>query len=365
MRTQGSILALIFYAISGLGLGCGDDVEPGLRVSWTYDAQFTVAEPAAGPEDRVIVMLSEKSDQGMGRLVTLDAITGLALEGPFDVVTLTDHAPRVRGTEIFAVSKIGKIEKYNLIGESLGSFPDQHMGVTSPISFAPDGSIRIASTNGKLYSFDPADGNLNFEATIDQGVDSPLAIGDDSSTYLASPLGRVEGVDANGAKKFTVSTGALASGASVSADGVYVGHASGVDKFDLTGSKVFSHQRGANVLGTRISASGDILTWGQDGVFEVLSSSGDTKLRYRTRPESEPNPPTIPIGPASVDAKHYLVADDQGEVYLVNNEGAQLASLTLEGVPRAKSNIIMSEKGTAVVSVGSKIIGLRVILPSE
>jgi len=356
------MLSFLFLSSAFL-CACDGDIEPSLRIAWTYDAPNTVAEPAAGPEDRVIIMLSEKSASGLGQLLTLDALTGLVLEGPFEIATLTDHPPRVRGTDIYAVGKIGKIEKHNLSGQSLGSFPATHLGVTSPIAFGDDGILRIASTTGQLYGFNPSDGSQTFKTLIDEGVDSPLAIHSDGTTYLASPLGRVEAVGADGSKGFAVSTGSLASGTSVDSTGIVVGHSVGIDKFDREGKKLFSHHRAANVLGTRIRANGDILAWGQDGVLELLSSDGDKLMRFRTGPESENNPPTISVGPAEVNAEHLVVADDNGTAYLLRTDGTQLASLKLPSAPRAKSNLIVTEKGTIVLSTGNSVIGLQSVTP--
>lgn len=350
------------FAFSFAGCG-GDEPEPSLRLAWTYQAAQVVAAPAAGPEDRIVIMLSEKTDTGMGQLLTLDAATGLVLEGPYEVATLTDHAPFVRGTDIYAVGKIGKIERHNLLGESLASFPATHLGVTSPIAFGDDGLLRIASTNGQLYGFDPSDGREVFKTTIDEGVDSPLAVHSDGTTYLASPLGRVESVKADGRKGFAISTGALASGASVDDSGVVVGHAAGIDKFDHDGKKLFGHLRAAKVIGTRIRSNGDILAWGQDGVLESLSSTGETNFRFRTAPESDNDPPTISVGPAEINSDHIVVADDLGKAHLLDKRGQPLASMDLPGIPRAKSNLIVSEKGTVVFCSKNLVIGLTVVTP--
>ena len=310
-------------------------------------------------------MLSEQSANGSGQLVTLDGNLGDVVEGPFDVPTLTEQAPVFLGPNILAVSKVGKIDKYNLAGQSLGSFPMTPIGNTGPIGLDGSRSIRVASSAGTFYGFDPETGEQQFQVPVDEAIDSPMAIDNEGTTFLASPLGRLEGIDRSGQKTLTVATGALASGATLANETIAVGHASGVDVFSRDGTIVFTQPRSSAVIGTAALSNGNIVAWGQDGLVEVLSSDGTVVTKFRTRPETELNPPTLSVAPAALDNDHLLIVDDLGEVYLIDSAGNTLAAYQLDAPPRAKSRINLSEKGTLLISTSSNVYGLRVTLPSD
>ncbi|MEE2904745.1 MAG: hypothetical protein VYC39_20620 [Myxococcota bacterium] len=346
--------------------GCGEPEPASIRLAWTYEGGARIAEAIAGPEDRIVVMLSEQSQNSSGQLVTLDGNLGDTVEGPFDVPTLTEQAPVFLGANIFSVSKVGKIDKYNLAGQGLGSFPMTPVGNTGPIGLDGDRAIRVSSSTGILYSFNPETGEQQFQAQVDEAIDSPMAINNDGTTFLASPLGRLEAIDRTGQKILTAATtGALASGVTLANESIAVGHSSGVDVFSPNGTLRFTHPRSSAVIGTKALPNGHIAAWGQDGILDVLESSGNLVTRFRTGPDNELNPPTLSVSPAALDNEHLLLVDDLGKVSLIDAGGNTLASYSLDSPPRAKSRIHQSEKGTIVISTPSRVYGLRITLPSN
>jgi len=310
-------------------------------------------------------MLSEQSQNGSGQFVTLDGNLGDTVEGPFDVPTLTEQAPVFLGADIFSVSKVGKIDKYNLAGQGLGSFPMTPVGNTGPIGLDGDRAIRVASSTGMLYSFNPETGEQQFQVPVDEAINAPMAVNSDGTTFLASPLGRLEAIDRTGQKILTKSTGALASGVTLTNDSIAVGHSSGIDVFSQDGTLQFTHPRSSAVIGTKALPNGHIAAWGQDGIIEVLENNGNVVTTFRTSPDNELNPPTLSVAPAALDNDHLLVVDDLGKVSLIDSGGNTLASYMLDSPPRAKSRIHRSEKGTLLISTLSCVYGLRVNLPSN
>ncbi len=320
---------------------------------WTHTAPAATAPAVGGPEGRVVVALSEDGPSG-GRLVTLEQANGLSVEGPFDGVALTDRPPLMVGARVYLVSKIGRVEGLDLAGQPLFSAPAAPLGLTSPLAAAPDGSLRVVSTNGSLVALDGATGAERWRASVDVGVDSPLAVGAAGTTVVATSGGRVEGFDSGGPKVVDGRTGALASGPSVTADGgVVVGDADGVRSFDANGNERFDHPRAARVVGTRVLADGSVLAWGDDGLLERLDATGGTLMRYRTRPAGDANPPPIRANPVVLDEGRFGVVDESGRAHLIGPDGAALATLDLGAAPR--SAIGVSDNGLALVSSGAEI----------
>ena len=223
--------------------GCGEPEPASIRLAWSHQEPSRIAEAIAGPEDRVLIMLAEQAPTGSGMMVTLDGNLGDVVEGPFDVPTLTEQAPIFVGANIFAVSKVGKIEKYNLAGQNLSSFPMLPIGSTGPIGLDGSDSVRLASSVGTLYSFDLETGEQLFQTPVDEAIDSPIAIASDGTSFVASPLGRLEAIDRSGQKTLSAATGSLASGTTLVGDKIVIGHSNGVDIFSRDGTQILMDTR--------------------------------------------------------------------------------------------------------------------------
>ena len=170
-----------------------------------------------------------------------------------------------------------------------------------------------------LYSFNPENGEQQFQVPVDEAIDSPMAINSDGTTFLASPLGRLEAIDRAGQKVLTAATtSALASGVTLTNDSIAVGHSSGVDVFSSNGTLQFTHPRSSAVIGTKALPNGHIAAWGQDGILEIIESNGNVVTTFRTSPDNELNPPTLSVAPAALDNDHVLVVDDLGKVSLID-----------------------------------------------
>ena len=300
-----------------------------------------------------MVGIGEARPSGGGEVITIEAGNGRPVEGPFPAA-LTDQPPLMIGTTIYVITKIGKVTAYDLTGAEQFTVPmSGNLGRTTPLAVAPDGSLRIASTTGRLLALDSASGDTRFDATIEQGVDSPLAVADDGTTYVATSLGRLEGVDASGNKSFDVVTGPLASGPSASADGVVVGDSNGVLAYDRAGDQRFEHPRGARVIGTQAQANGETLAWGEDGVVELLDRAGDPIMSYRT---AATNPPPVKANPVVLPSGDIAIIDDSGMGHLVDRGGQALATRDFGTSPAP--TLALASNGLVIATFGSDVIGI-------
>lgn len=285
---------------------CGDDAQVSIARRWTYTDTVALAAPGTGTDRRVVV--ARKT--GPGQLQTLDAITGRNVEGPFDILP-TPHAPVMVAAEIFIVGQVsGRVAGLNLAGE-LVDLADLSLGGTAPMVAAPDGGLRIASNRGMLHII-----GLNrqtpLEAPLPGVSDTPPAVDSTGVTFVATDIGRVVGINASGSSVFDATVPAPASGVSVRDQLIAVGSLNAVHVFDRGGQLVFEHSRGARVVGTRFTENGDILAWGEDGVLDRLSPSGELRFSLKVGPPIYTPVLEMPDG-------HLAVFDNDGTGYLVKD----------------------------------------------
>ncbi|MCK6552834.1 PQQ-like beta-propeller repeat protein, partial [Myxococcota bacterium] len=272
-RRRGRACSAGVGVLTALVAACGSDPGAAIVPRWKFDTTAAAAPPGIGPERRVVVA----HESGPGELVTLNEENGTRVEGPFAPVFPTEHAPVVTGTTIVLVSSIGRLVGYDFAGQTRFSVPDAPFGLSGPIAVAPDGSLRIATTSGRLLGH-AADGAPLFDTSIDGAATSRLAVSANGTAYAATDIGRVVGVDATGAIVFDVDVPAPASGPSLGPDGrVAVGTLDGVSVFDASGGALWSRARAARVVGTRYLDDGRLVAWGEDGIVEILGASGDVQ----------------------------------------------------------------------------------------
>lgn len=345
-----ALTALI--ALCGAASGCSGGSDPLIIVRWTHATAAAAAPAGIGAERRIIVMLGENDpSSGAGSLVTLEESNAQPIEGPFSIPTITDHPPVMVGTQVYAITKIGKFAAYDLAGQE--KFNVSHAGgpsKTVDLAFAPDGTARIATTNGDLVALDPNSGAEQWMAKFESGINSPMSIAADGTTYLAAFSGRVEGFDASGVKTFDARTDALAAGPSATSDGVVVGDENSVTRFDKSGNVVFDHPRAAGVSGTQVLANGEILAWGMDGVLELLAADGSTIMSYTT---AASNPPPIVTNAIAFANGKFGIIDNAGVAHLVNREGRAEVTKNLGTAPTAR--LQLGEFGNVIVTTGSQV----------
>lgn len=339
-RSVAAVLAL-------LSVSCGDSSKVFIASRWKYMTAADAAPPGVGPERRVVVA----TKAGQGSLGTLSEENGRPVEGPFSQNLFpTDHAPLAAATTIFIVSSIGKVVAVSFAGEQKFSKPSAPLLATGPLASAPDGSLRIASNSGRLVALRAADGETIFDTPIGGAAPSPLAIGTDGTTYVATDSGHVVAIDPTGAKVFDVMVQPPASGPSVTREGgVLVGEGNGLRAFDGQGREVFRHPRAARVVGTRTTSRGELMAWGEDGVFELLDANGGTIATFRAGP---------PIYAPVVALKNgkFGVIDSSGVAHLVNREGKEEARLMLDAPPLAE--VAVGQLGWVFVAAGRTVSAL-------
>jgi outer membrane protein assembly factor BamB len=285
---------------------------------------------------------------GQGGIATLNEQDGTKVDTPIVLLFPTEHAPASSGSTMILVTSIGRVIGVSFGGQMLFTAPTgTPLGVTSPIAIAPDGSIRIASTTGIVAGFSAQDGSSLFTGTVDGAVSTPLAVAPDGTIYAATDSGHLTGISSSGSKVFDATVKPPASGPSVSSMGrVAVGGGDGVQLFDSAGNMIFHHPRTARVVGTKITDSGEVVAWGEDGVVEILSMTGDVVAAYSAGPPIYANVIVLKNGKLAV-------FDSMGTGHLVNREGKEEARVALGGAP--ETEIAQGDIGYIFVTVGSLV----------
>jgi hypothetical protein len=337
VRTLATVSALLLAACTG-----DDPVTIIERWRQTFTAE--PAPPGIGPEKRVLVALT-----GTGELSTHEEGSGRKIEGPHPTFP-TSHAPVASGFTMYLVSSAGRV-----VGLEVGSAmqkalaPATPLGVTSPLVVAPDGTLRVGSTSGRLFAMQP-DGTTIFDVPVPGPVDAAPAVASDGTTYAAvfTP-GRLIGVSPSGDTVFDQAVGESAGGVSVSDDRVAVGHNTGVTVFERSGSEAFSRERQARVTGTRILADGRVLAWGEDGIAELYDAGGAVVWSFTAGPPIQ----------SDVDVMDGRVAlfDSAGTVHLLDlANGEVVRTHSLGAAP--KKQIARGEVGFVYLAVGNEIVAL-------
>ena len=334
---------ILLFAVSVAGCTGDDPITIIERWSQTFAAE--PAPPGIGPEKRVLVALMGTS----GELTTHEEGSGLKIEGPHPTFP-TSHAPVASNFTMFLVSTVGRVVGLEIgTGAQKSLSPATPLGVTSPLVVAPDGSLRIGSTSGRLFAMQP-DGTTIYDVPFEGPIDSAPAVASDGTTYAAifTP-GKLVGVSTTGDAVFEQAVGESAGGVSVSDTRVAVGHNLGMKLFERSGGEVFSHARQARVTGTRILDDGRVLVWGEDGIIELLDDAGGTVWSYTAGPPI--------LTDVNVMEGRLAVFDSAGTVHLLELSSGKMSRMhSLGGAPSTR--IVEGELGFVYVAVGTKIVAL-------
>jgi hypothetical protein len=339
MRGQRCWQLLLAMAL-GLTLeacGGGDSTRT-IFQRWKRDTTEDAAPPGVGSDGRVVIA----TRSGQGEIATYNEENGVRIEGPFMPVFPTEHAPVVTANTIVIVSSIGKLVGLDFAGQTRFSKPDAPLGLTGPLALAGDGTMRIATTSGRVLGF-AADGSTLFDTPIGGAAVSAPAIASDGTTYVATDTGRLVGVDTAGAVTLDVTVNAPASGPSVDGTRVAVGEIDGVRVFNGT-TEAFKHPRAARVVGTRF-VGGELIAWGEDGIVERLDASGAVMMTYNAGP-----PIYAPV--FALDNDELAIFDSAGSAHLVNGDGAVINKLELGGTPLTE---IARGRRLLIASVGRSV----------
>jgi outer membrane protein assembly factor BamB len=326
--------------VTALTDGCGGASKPFIASRWKYDAGAPAAAPGLGPEQRVLIALKS----GTGGLFTRNEQDGTKVDAPIMPLFATEHAPVASGSTIVLVTLIGKLAGLLLSGQMLYTKPDAPLGKTSPVVVAPDGSLRIASTTGMVAGFAAGDGSTLFMSSVNGAIDTAPAVSPDGTTYVGTDTGHLTGVNASGMSVFDVTVPPPASGPSTASGKIAVGAQDGVHVFDTSQKSIFSHPRSARVVGTKILDSGEIIAWGEDGVFELLSPTGDVIGSFKASSPIYAN--AIPLKTGS-----FAIFDSQGGGHLVDRQGHEISSVSVGGMP--ENEIVLGDIGYVFVTAGN------------
>jgi outer membrane protein assembly factor BamB len=339
---------------------CGGDPLPSrILRQWTYATPAAAAPPGVGPEDRVLGVLREAAPAGGGELVTIQAANGLKIEGPHPGAPLSDHAPIFAAGRVVVISKIGKLVAINLAGEiAYTEPPGNGLGLTSPLTLAADGTLRVGTTAGSLITFNPETGAEIGRAEAGGAISTAPAAAAGGVAYAATDLGRVIGADAQGAIVFDRSVTPPASGPSVADNGdLWVGAGDGVVVFGADGTEKGRRARAARVVGTLPLPGGDALAWGEDGLIERLGP--DASLRWSAA-SALSSPPPIYARPVLVPDQAVGFIDSRGIAHLVDAAGTERATLELGAAPLPEATV--SDLGALLVSAGGSIEAIGFVL---
>ncbi|MCA9554729.1 MAG: hypothetical protein KC933_32165 [Myxococcales bacterium] len=341
MKRVVALLGLVTLAACG-----GEDGTPVLGRLWTYTDPVALAPPGAGTDRRVVVLTRATP----GAVRTLDTKNGGPVEGPFEALP-SDHAPVMVGADIYVVGQVsGRIVRMNLAGEAL-DFPTVALGNTGPLVAAPDGGLRVTSNSGALHIFGSPDA-APLQAALPGVADTAPAVDGAAVTFVATDVGRVLGIDAQGATVFDVQVDAPASGPSVSANRVAVGSFTGVRVFTRQGQPVFDRPRGARVTGTLILDDGDVVAWGEDGKVERLGPDGAVRFSLDLGP-----PIYCPV--LALPSGDLAVVDNEATAYRVSPEGEIRDQGTVAPAESGAPSRELAQVGSYVyVTRGKTVAGL-------
>jgi hypothetical protein len=334
---------LVLSLLSASSLGCGEDEPPLLAaVRWRQRTSGPAAPPGKGPDARVLIA----SGGSAGELRTVEEANGRTIEGPFPTFP-TERAPVAVGPELFLVTTIGRVVHLDLAGQEKLAPPGQ-LGRPSPIAVAADGSLRVASTSGRLLSFG-ADGTARFDAQVEGAVETAPAIAPDGTTYVATDTGLLVGFSPTGAEVFRASVPAPGSGPSTDGARVAVGALDAVVVFSAAGAEVLRHPRGARVVGTRFLSDGALVAWGEDGRVERIGIDGSVSSRFDAG-----QPIYTPV--VSLPGDRMAVFDRAGVAHLVDAAGATVTTVNLGGEP--KREVIVGDNGWVYVTAADEVLAI-------
>ncbi|MBX3230801.1 MAG: PQQ-like beta-propeller repeat protein [Labilithrix sp.] len=220
----------------------------------------------------------------------------------------------------------------------------------SPV-IAPDGTIYVATTDGKLAAYDPALALRWSIATGDTFGSSP-ALGQDGTIYVGSTDRALHAVRPDGTSKWTLDLGAeIESSPAVGGDGtIYVGTTSGtLAAVTPEGALRWSFTAGGAIVGTPAVYAGTVYTGCEDmKVYAVSTIDGAAKWQYAT--QGVVRTPLIAGG-----GELYFGSSD-GRVYALTSKGGLFFAVIAKGpvtsAPAISANgavYVATENGISVV----------------
>ena len=315
-------------------------------IQWRTDLGATAAPPGLGSSDTLLVATSAPPGQVRG----ISQVSANTIHGPFDTLT-AQRAPVATGAEFFFVNTGGQIVRRNLAGERL-DFAPLSLGRPGPLVIGTDDILRIG-TNQRVLAV-RTDGTTVFDVATTGAVDTAPAIDAAGHTYFALDTGLVIGIDSNGTEVFRQTIAGPASGPAVRGSQLAVGGLDGVYAFDTgSGEQVFRHARDARVVGTRWLGTGELLTWGEDSLVELLGPDGSVVFSFDAGV-----PVYTPVVPVPSDG--FGVIDSMGRAYRVNRAGIAEDDATLGGTPSRQ--IAVTAEGWVAVAVGTEVVAVNFAL---
>jgi hypothetical protein len=147
---------------------------------------------------------------------------------------------------LFQVTATGALWAVNAATGSASPLETVDSTVTAPTIFAPDGRLRISTSDtGRVWSVDTA-GNVQWvwpdsDASLPGAARIP-AVGDDSAVFVAHQGGEVVAIAADGGERWSTNTQPLCNAITLDAEGtVYTGCEDGLHAYDgATGSPAWS-----------------------------------------------------------------------------------------------------------------------------
>lgn len=148
------------------------------------------------------------------------------------------------------------------------------------------------------------------------------------------------------------SLAAPASGPSADASSghVAVGELDGLRVFDAAGTELFRHPRAARVVGTRFLESGELIAWGEDGIFELLDANGNTISSFNAGP-----PIYAGVVPIEKNGRFAVLSSD-GVAYSIDRGGKVVAQFAMGGTPHPE--VAQGELGYVFVTIGKLVRAL-------
>ena len=195
-------------------------------------------------------------------------------------------------------------------------------------AIAPDGSVYIASSDGKLYALDPADGSVQWSHQIDEAINSALAIAADGSVYVGSQnhLYAIAPPSTSSAKRkwrYTSSSALERTAPAIAADGtIYIASGHGLHALDpIDGSLLWRFPTSAAIAAPAIAADGSVYFASSDGkLYAVASPSDDSQLGVRQWHYNTGG--AINSAPTIAEDGSIYIASSEGKLYALNPPSA-------------------------------------------